>query len=108
MTPDTTEWRSSTPYDYMDNADVDALAWECLRRNLEYQRDYADSINAPLILGNETEAIGNRWGLRFPRPAKSDRHSTTSLLDAGNRHQHTASRTCADAGANQSGCSRGS
>lgn len=74
MTPDTTEWRSPTPYDYMDDADVDGLAWECLRRNLQYQRDYAKSTKAPLSPDNETEAIGNRWGLRFPRPAKSDRH----------------------------------
>lgn len=73
MTPDTTEWRLSTPYDYMDYADVDGLAWECLRRNLQYQRDYAQSTKGPLTVDNETEAMGSRWGLRFPRPAKSHR-----------------------------------
>lgn len=68
MTPDTKDWRSSTPYDYMDKADVDALAWECLRRNLEYQRDFAKITKIPPSVDIETEAIGNRWGLRFPRP----------------------------------------
>mgnify|MGYP006948860131 CR=1 FL=1 len=70
MTPDTKEWRSSSTYDYWDDADVDALAWECLRRNQKYQRDYADISKAPLTADTETEAIGNRWGLRFPGPAK--------------------------------------
>ncbi len=70
MTPDTKEWRSSSTYDYWDDADVDALAWECLRRNLQYQRDSADIAKAPLTADTETEAIGNRWGLRFPGPAK--------------------------------------
>ena len=71
MMPDTREWRSSTPYDHMDEADVDALAWECLRRNLEYQRDFAKISKAPQDI--QTEAIGNRWGLRFPRPPKPKR-----------------------------------
>ncbi|MBB4020067.1 MULTISPECIES: transcriptional regulator domain-containing protein [Alphaproteobacteria] len=73
MTPDTREWRSSIPYDYWDDADIDALAWECLRRNPKYQRDYANIAKTPVRGDNETEAIGNRWGLRFPRPPKPKR-----------------------------------
>ncbi|AXC49730.1 hypothetical protein DRW48_08535 [Paracoccus suum] len=83
MTPDTREWRSSTTYDYLDRADVDALAWECLRRNLDYQRDYANSIRTASELGPETEAIGDRWGLRFPRQAEPECTRTTGFLDAG-------------------------
>lgn len=73
MTPDTREWRSSTTYDYLDRADVDALAWECLRRNLDYQRDYAKSIRTASKTETKPEAIGDRWGLRFPRQTQPER-----------------------------------
>lgn len=100
MMPDTRGWRSSTPYDYWDDVDVDALAWECLRRNPDYQRDYAKIVKAPLRPDNDTEAIGNRWGLRFPRTAKLERPRAAHLLDPGNRYQCAAYRsrteTCAD------------
>jgi hypothetical protein len=82
MTPDIEKWQSSITYDYMDVADVDALAWECLRRNREYQSDFAKITKAGSNIDKETEAIGNRWGLRFPCPTKPQRTGTGSFLDA--------------------------
>ncbi|KAB2751904.1 MULTISPECIES: transcriptional regulator domain-containing protein [Hyphomicrobiales] len=70
MARDTKEWRSASTYDYWDDADVDALAWECLRRNQKYQRDYDDFAKAPLSADTDSEAMGIRWGLRFPGAAK--------------------------------------
>ena len=42
MRPDTSRWRTDSAYDFMDHAGVDHLAWECLRRNADYQKDYRD------------------------------------------------------------------
>ena len=43
MGPDTSRWRSSDTYDYLDQLVAPDLAWECLRRNAVYQRDFAES-----------------------------------------------------------------
>lgn len=69
MRPDTSQWRVDSAYGFMDNAGVDSLAWECLRRNSDYQRDYrslrrADHLDNPL-----PEPMERRWGLRFRRTA---------------------------------------
>ncbi|MGB3834246.1 MAG: DUF6499 domain-containing protein [Mesorhizobium sp.] len=69
MRPDTSRWRAESAYTFMDNAGVDHLAWECLRRNADYQRDYrglrqADRLDNPL-----PDPMERRWGLRFPGPA---------------------------------------
>ena len=60
------DWRSPAAYAYLDELNPAGLAWEFLRRNPDYQRDYrAAALDAagqpefpePLIL---------QWGLRFP------------------------------------------
>lgn len=38
MKPDTSRWRSSSSYDYLDKLDAPDLAWEWLRRNTKYQQ----------------------------------------------------------------------
>ncbi|MER9291522.1 DUF6499 domain-containing protein [Mesorhizobium sp. M0510] len=43
MRPDTSLWRSSSTYDYLDDLVAADLAWEWLRRNPDYQRDYAEA-----------------------------------------------------------------
>ena len=42
MRPDTSRWRVESAYRFMDEAGVDHLAWECLRRNGDYQQDYRE------------------------------------------------------------------
>ena len=44
MAPDPSQWRASTSYDYFDDLGISDLAWECLRRNVDYQRDYAKAL----------------------------------------------------------------
>lgn len=73
MRPDTSHWRSDRAYDVIDHAGVDQLAWECLRRNTDYQQDYvnlrrSDDLNGPL-----PDALERRWGLRFCGTAPSFR-----------------------------------
>jgi len=64
MKPDSTEWRSSQAYDFIGNVTPDGLAWEFLRRNPAYQREFADmqnpGPNSPLPTTLQTQ-----WGLRF-------------------------------------------
>ena len=38
MAPDPSQWRASASYDYFDDLGISDLAWECLRRNVDYQR----------------------------------------------------------------------
>jgi hypothetical protein len=58
------DWRSAAAYANVDNLSPAELAWEFLRRNPGYQRDFraatrvgADRVPEPLIA---------RWGLPFP------------------------------------------
>jgi hypothetical protein len=67
MTPDTSEWRRSTVYDFMDDVGVDDLAWECLRRNTDYQTDYASLRAAARLHDPLPPPLSARWGLRFCR-----------------------------------------
>ena len=46
MTPDISQWRSPDKYDYIEQLVSPELAWEWLRRNMSYQRDYADVLDA--------------------------------------------------------------
>ncbi|MEI3855601.1 MULTISPECIES: transcriptional regulator domain-containing protein [unclassified Ensifer] len=66
MRPDTSQWRSSSAYDYVDDLSGPDLAWEWLRRNTDYQQDF------PALQRTTTDrqalllALRRRWGLRFP------------------------------------------
>ncbi|WIW50312.1 DUF6499 domain-containing protein (plasmid) [Bradyrhizobium sp. 62B] len=57
------DWRSPDSYDYLKNADPTEIAWEFLRRNPEYQRDYQAMI-AKTPTG-VTEEFRRKWGICF-------------------------------------------
>lgn len=82
MVPDTTEWRSSSSYDFMDEVGTDSLAWECLRRNTAYQRDFSETLLLDDVGATKTETIKDRWGLRFPRQTQPYRPRTDRILDS--------------------------
>ena len=42
MKPDTSGWENPSAYDFIQNAAADSIAWEFLRRNEHYQKDYRD------------------------------------------------------------------
>lgn len=61
MSPDASRWRSEEAYDYLDELPAADLAWEYLRRNPDYQRDFqAAQVSDP------QGARLARWGLRCP------------------------------------------
>lgn len=75
MVPDTSAWRDTQAYAYFDDLALDGLAWECLRRNPDYQRDMRQA--ATQVATGETPAsITQTWGLRF-------RHQTQPLSHFG-------------------------
>ncbi|MFN3263214.1 MAG: transcriptional regulator domain-containing protein [Pikeienuella sp.] len=54
----TRDWRDDHAYDVFDRLDLSGLAWECLRRNSRYRKEY------PLLGRGLASPAG--WGLRFP------------------------------------------
>ncbi|SBW02395.1 conserved hypothetical protein [uncultured Alphaproteobacteria bacterium] len=84
MTPDASGWRSLIRYTHVADMTASDVAWEWLRRNESYDRDFralADGTGDPRAL---SEKIGQRWGLRFPGgpDAGSDR-SAADLASPG-------------------------
>lgn len=85
MRPDTSRWREHHSYDFFDHLMNEGLAWECLRRQEQYQRRYqalvaAKADNAPLPLEDQ-----RRWGLRF-RGAAKPLHTRANHLLVSRRH----------------------
>lgn len=85
MAPDPSQWRASTSYDYFDDLGISDLAWECLRRNVDYQRDYAKALKEMDDPEQATTSFRLRWGLQFPCPPKPQRHRGADSLDDGGR-----------------------
>ena len=82
MTPDTSRWRSSETYDYLDELDSPDLAWEWLRRNAEYQKDYAEADSPSL-----KSKLQKRWGLQFFRPAVAECWQGSGVLGRRGGHE---------------------
>ncbi len=59
------DWRLPSAYAYVDQLDPAGLAWEFLRRNPDYQREYRTVTRNPART-ELSEALQRRWGLRFP------------------------------------------
>jgi hypothetical protein len=68
MTPDASRWRSAADYDHVEVSTASDLAWEWLRRNEAYDKDFQDWdwAKADAVAGPLTDVIRQRWGLRFP------------------------------------------
>jgi hypothetical protein len=58
------DWRSPESYKSLQDADITDIAWECLRRNAEYRREYKVMIaNSPE--GEVSAEFRRRWGICF-------------------------------------------
>ena len=57
-------WRSldDTYYDHIEQAEMTGLAWECLRRNASFERDYQTISSSDRTLSGR---IRQHWGLVF-------------------------------------------
>ena len=66
MTPDASGWRSPKGYDHVDDMTASDLAWEWLRRNESYDKDFQALNDSKVDPHPLTDKIRQRWGLRFP------------------------------------------
>ncbi|WP_284736105.1 transcriptional regulator domain-containing protein [Dongia deserti] len=57
------DWRSSSAADELNHLDRAGLAWEFLRRNPRYRRDYSKLSRD--TADEAATAAGERWGLCF-------------------------------------------
>jgi hypothetical protein len=71
--PPASNWRTSARYAYITELNPAELAWEFLRRNPDYQRDYPAIVRAMKKGGDPAEALARHWGLRFRGRSKSSR-----------------------------------
>jgi hypothetical protein len=58
----TFNWRSSDAYERAQSAEITEFAWECLRRNPDFQRDHR---SASLAGSGVSTELRQRWGLVF-------------------------------------------
>jgi hypothetical protein len=56
------DWRSPEAYSKIQNADPTGLAWECLRRNPDYRKNYRALENT---LDGAPADFRQKWGLSF-------------------------------------------
>lgn len=78
-------WRSETAYDYIDNLNPGDLAWEFLRRNLDYRKAYQGLVSSGRLSLETAEEFANLWGLRFRRRPSYSGSRPADLLDPTNR-----------------------
>jgi hypothetical protein len=58
------DWRSEEAYENFKDAEAMDIAWEWLRRDTNYQRDY-QSLEMAQRLSGTTETFRLQWGLSF-------------------------------------------
>jgi hypothetical protein len=58
------DWRSPAAYSYLSDVDPSGLAWEFLRRNPDYRREYR-AIGARPENDDLVQVFAGRWGMRF-------------------------------------------
>lgn len=64
--PDPSNWDASAEYDYADDLTSSDLAWEWLRRNEAYDRDYQALAAAEADVQSLTDRIRQHWRLFYP------------------------------------------
>ena len=80
MMPKHSDWRSAAAYEYLRDLAPAELAWEFLRRNPAYQREYRKAIRQGKC---GEDALAERWGLRFrDRPGARSRPGRSVLAPA--------------------------
>lgn len=61
-----TDWRSPAAYAHAKSIAAAGFAWEYLRRDEDYRRDFHRVRRLPRRDAKARVAFSERWGLRFP------------------------------------------
>lgn len=85
--PDASQWRSSEIYDRLEDLTASELAWEWLRRNEAYARDFAALADKDIDPPTLTDRIRQRWGLMFPGRSSAQRSRRQNSLASRRGHQ---------------------
>src|SRR6185437_15077296 len=83
--PTRPDWRSASAVEMLDRLDRAGFAWEFLRRNPRYRKEYSQISRAAVRATARAESVGQRWGLSFRLRSKAG---------VGRRSGHLAARTC--------------
>ncbi len=76
------DWRSPAAYAHAKSISAAGFAWEYLRRDEDYRRDFHRVTQLPRLGGAAQTAFSERWGLRFPDGPGSLRQPGRAVLDA--------------------------
>ncbi|WP_430642060.1 transcriptional regulator domain-containing protein [Bradyrhizobium ivorense] len=60
------DWTSKQAYPDAKTAETEDIAWECLRRDVEYERDY-DVLGRSERSDAMSDDFRRKWGLSFRR-----------------------------------------
>ncbi|WP_456781628.1 transcriptional regulator domain-containing protein [Bradyrhizobium sp. USDA 3315] len=60
------DWTSKQAYPDAKTAEAEDLAWECLRRDVEYEKDY-EVLASSERSGAMSDDFRRKWGLSFRR-----------------------------------------
>ncbi|WP_420971699.1 transcriptional regulator domain-containing protein [Bradyrhizobium sp. B120] len=58
------DWRSESAYNDVKRAETPDIAWEWLRRDREYQKDFRGLLRRKQ--SSATDHLRRKWGLTFP------------------------------------------
>lgn len=84
--PKRPDWRSASAVETLDRLDRAGFAWEFLRRNPRYRKEYSQLRKGATRATLAGEAVGQRWGLSF---------RLRSQAGIGRRSGHLATGACA-------------
>lgn len=85
MMPEQGTWRISTAYDYVNELDAPDLAWEFLRRNPEYRKDYSQLRDKGFGEDKAETALSDKWGLSFRDRSRPPSNARKTRVDTGGR-----------------------
>ena len=77
-----TDWRSLAAYAHAKSISAAGFAWEYLRRDEDYRRDFHRVRRLPRLDSDAQTAFSERWGVRFPDRPDSLRRPGCAILDA--------------------------
>jgi hypothetical protein len=76
------DWRTASAVEILNHFDRGGFAWEFLRRNPRYRREY-NQLSKEASDASASEAFGQRWGLCFRLRSQAGNLSRSSTLATG-------------------------
>ena len=86
-------WRTGSTYDYIDDLNAPDIAWEFLRRNHDYRREYSELQRLGHLAPDKAWALSDRWGLSFRHRPGSQCLYCGYLLDPYRRSVQASPRS---------------